>query len=76
MQIVEITWVDPTIDAGWCEDDHEKPLTELKTYGILVSHTAKQVCVAGSYDPAEEKYADRSRFPTGAVIAVRVIQEI
>ena len=74
MKLVEVTWVDPTIDAGWQEDDHEAPLTELKSYGILVSNTEKQVCIAGTYDPEEQKYADRTRFPKGCVIEIRDIE--
>lgn len=76
MKIVEVSWNDPTVDAGWQEDDHELPLAILKSYGILVSNTERQVCIAGSYDPEEQKYADRSRFPQGCVINIRTIEEI
>lgn len=76
MKIVEVNWNDPTVDAGWQDDDHDLPLTVLRSYGILVSDTEKQVCIAGSYDPEEKKYADRSRFPKGCVLSIRVIEKI
>lgn len=76
MKLVEVVWSDPTIDAGWQDDDHEAPLTELFSYGILVSNTEKQVCIAGSYDPVEKKYADRTRFPKGCVKNIRDIETV
>ena len=75
MKIVKVTWIDPTIDAGWVENDHESPLNHLVTYGILISKTKKQICVAGTYDPSDKKYADRTRFPTGCVKKIEVICE-
>lgn len=75
MKIVEVSWQDPTIDAGWQEDDHETTLSTMKSYGILLSDTKKQVCIAGTYDAEEKKYADRSRFPKGCVTNIKVLYE-
>jgi len=76
-KIVEISWRDPTIDAGWCENtDHNKRLPILKSYGILVSDTKHQVCIASSYDPEQKKYADRSKFPKGCVEKIRIIEVV
>ncbi len=74
-RIVEVTWLDPTIDAGWHEDDPDKPLRELKTYGILV-RKGKQITIAGSYDPEHKRWADVTRFPKGCVISIRVIETV
>ena len=48
----------------------------MKTYGILISNTKEQVCVGGSYDASTKKYADRSKFPKGCVIGIRVIEVV
>lgn len=74
MKVVEVTWKDPTIDAGWQDDDdHDAELPDMKSYGILVSNTKRQVCIAGSYDKSQKAYADRSKFPKGCVKSVKVI---
>jgi hypothetical protein len=76
-KIVEVSWVDPTTEAGWIEDDnHTQPLPTLKSYGILVSKSKKLVVLAGSYDPDQKKYADRFKWPTGCVKDIRVIEEV
>jgi hypothetical protein len=75
-KLVEVTWVDPTTDAGWQENDHKAPLTEMKSYGLLISNTKKQLCIAGTYDKDEKKYADRSRFPKGCVVKIREIEVV
>ena len=74
-KIVEVEWTDPTIEAGWCEDDHEISLPLLHTVGYLVSSGPKLVVVAGSYDASEDKFADRTKFPTGCVSGIRTIEE-
>lgn len=76
MRIVEILWRDPTIEAGWVEDDHDTDLSILRSYGILVSQGPKLTVLAGSYDPTEEKYADRTKFPSGCIVEVRTIEVI
>ena len=75
MKIVEVIWKDPTIDSGWQDEDHHNTLPDIKSYGILIYNTKKQVCIAGTYDPDQQKYADRTRFPKGCVSKVRVIYE-
>lgn len=72
-KLVEVTWQDPTIDAGWVDDDHHTPLTKLKSYGILIRNTP-HIVIAGSYDSVQKKYADRTKFPKGCVESIRVIE--
>jgi len=75
--IVEISWRDPTTDAGWVdEDNHTKKLPILKSYGILIAITKTQVIIAGSYDPDQKKYGDRSKFPKGCVESIRNIERV
>ena len=76
IEIVEVLWRDPTIEAGWVEDDHEDELPILRSYGILVSRGPKLIVIAGSYDATERKYGDRTKFPTGCVNNVRTIEVI
>ena len=75
-KIVEITWRDPTIEPGWTEDDHAKLLPYIKSYGILISKTTKQVVIGGSYGASDGKYADRTKFPAGCVENIRVIETV
>jgi hypothetical protein len=75
-KIVEIKWRDPTIDAGWVDEDHEKPLPIMRTYGILISKTKEQVVIGGTYDREQKKYADRTKFPLGCVVEIRVIETV
>lgn len=75
-KLVEISWQDPTIDAGWVEDDHDTKLPLMKSYGLLISKTKTQVSIGGTYDAREKKYADRTKFPSGCIVAIRVIEVI
>ena len=76
MKVVEVLWCDPTIEAGWVEDDHETDLATMRSYGILISKGPKLVVIAGSYDADTKKYADRTKFPTGCVVEVNTIKRI
>ena len=75
-KIVEVSWRDPTIDSGWVDDDHNKILPIIRTYGILISKNKSQVVLAGTFDAKENKYADRSKIPTGCVSGIRLIEVI
>lgn len=76
-KLVEVLWKDPTIEAGWVEDDHNKPLPILHSYGVLI-HKGDMVVIAGTISPSEKekRYADRTKFPKGCVIEIKELGTI
>jgi hypothetical protein len=78
-KLVEVVWQDPTTFAGWVDDeDMNKPLHHMRTYGILIRRKP-EVVVAGTVNSDEKKsgrYADVSKFPLGCIVSINEIATI
>ena len=77
-KIVAVHWKDPTIEAGWVEDDHDRQLVTFVSYGVLISKDKGQVVLAGTVSPEDKvkRYADRTKFPKGCVVKIEIIGEV
>jgi len=74
--LVELTWVDIETNAGWQEGHEVKELPPLKSFGLLIHNGKRVVSIASTYDPHENKWADRMEFPVGCVLDIRKIERI
>jgi len=75
-KLVCINWVDAEEEAGWTEDDPDKPPKVLKSYGLLVRNDDHFVVHANTFDPETNRYSGRGKIPKGMVLGIEELGEV